>query len=109
MDKATLLAGGVVKDEVEIPGKGMVQVRGLTRDEVHQANRDPKGKDRSSSEVEVFLVVYGMVDPELDVNDVRAWFKAAPAGEVQVVVEKIMDLSGIGKDAAKEAYKSAVE
>lgn len=59
------------------------------------------------TELERYVLSRSVVDPELTEDDVAEWQKASPAGEIQSVFEKILDLSGMTVGAPKAAYKSA--
>lgn len=105
IDKEKLLASVSSQEEVEIPGKGTVVVRALTRAEIHSNAQGDKKSKLSNEDVEARTIVFGLVEPELDINEAKQWMKAAPAGEIQLVVEKIMELSGYGEDAVNKAYE----
>jgi hypothetical protein len=47
-----------------------------------------------------------MVDPALTQAQIITWQKAADSNEITPVVKKINELSKVGEDAAKTAYKS---
>lgn len=103
LSKEELLAGTVPTDKVEIPGKGEVLVRALTRGQVH-ANSEAREKNRlSNKEIEAKTLAWGLVEPELDINEVKAWMDSAGTAEVNLVVEKIMELSGFEEEDRKEA------
>lgn len=107
IDKETLLARradtehGMPEAEVEIPGVGTVRVRGLTRGEVFRVQQ-VKGTDA----IERKILAMGMVDPPLTEQEARRWQHNSPAGEIDLVADKIRELSGLKRESAKEAYKS---
>lgn len=103
MDKEALFAARLPEADVEIPGVGTVRVRGLSRHEMLTAGRS---ESKGVEAMERIMLSYGMVDPQLGEDDVARWQKASPAAEIMPVVSKINELSGIGRDAQKEAYKS---
>jgi len=103
VDKIALMTERLPRDEVDIPGLGTVTVRGLSRYELLLAGK--AGTDDLVAS-ERRLVSMGMVDPEMSEDDVAAWQKCSPAGEIAPVVLKINELSGITREASKEAYKS---
>lgn len=107
LSKEALLEESIPTDEVELPSKGgSVLVRALTRGQVH-ANSEAREKGKKSNkDIEAQTLVWGMVNPELDVNDVKAWMDAAGTDEVNRVVTKIMELSGFDEEDQKEAAKS---
>lgn len=100
MDKEQLFTSGVPEADVEIPGKGTVRVRGLTRAEVLKAT----GGGGDIAVIERRLLAAGMVSPTLTENDARRWQERSLAYELQPVTEAIERLSGMDKGAAKEAY-----
>lgn len=104
MDKSALLTERLPRGEVEIEGVGQVTVRGLSRYELLLAGKGVA--DGDVVRVEQRMVAMGMVDPPMSEDDVAAWQKASPAGEIMPVVNKINELSGVGKEFQKNAYKS---
>lgn len=93
---------GFPEDDVEIPGIGTVRVRGLSRFEVfHLQTVNGKGP----AAIERLTISMGLVDPQMTEDEIKAWQKVAPIAELQPIVEAISRLSGIGPDAAKQAYK----
>lgn len=106
MDKSTLLApragtaSGMPEDDVEIPGKGTVRVRGLSRVEALLAVKidDLQTRERKT-------LTFGMVDPALDEREAGEWMKVSPYSEIEPVVTRILELSGLVPESAKEAYK----
>lgn len=103
MDKSALLTERLPRAEVEIEGVGTVTVRGLSRYELLLAGKSSNGDVLTS---ERKMIAMGMVEPPMSEDEVEAWQKCSPAGEIMPVVQKINDLSGVTKHAHKEAYKS---
>lgn len=103
MDKAQLLASRIGQDTIEIPGVGTVTVRGLSRQEMLDAG---DLADQGVAVMERAMLSAGMVDPQLTVDEVEQWQRVSPANEIQPIVQRINELSGVSKEAAKEAYKS---
>ena len=101
MDKASLFVLRLPQEDIEIPGVGTIRVRGLSRHEavVMQAIK-------GSQEQERIMLRFGMVDPQIDEADAKAWQSASPAGELEPVTQLISRLSGMGPQADKESYKS---
>lgn len=101
MDKELLFKPRLPESDVEVPGIGVVRVRGLSRIEaMHvQAANGPEAIERR-------IMALGMVDPALTEDEVRQWQKASAAGEIEAVSKKIAELSGLLPGAEKEAYKS---
>lgn len=112
MNKDTLLKSVLPEEDVMLEGKGAVRVRSLTRAELHQCTTSKGGKKdpNSAREAEFRAVSFGMLDPILNITEVREWAKVASAGEFQKVVKTIMRLSSVGDDdeevseAQREAY-----
>lgn len=104
MDKAKLLNQGTLKEEdVEIPGVGTVRVRALSRYEIMLAGKTT-GDDAMA--MEQAMLAMAMVDPKMTKAEIAQWQKASPIGQMQAVVYKVNELSGVNKDSQKEAYKS---
>lgn len=101
VSKEELLKRRLGQEPVELPGLGTVIVRGLTRGELARV----QGMDGPDAERE--SLAFGMVDPQLTREEVDIWFDGNAAMEPQPVVAVINRLSGYGKAAQKEAYKSA--
>jgi hypothetical protein len=106
MDKDALFAARLPQEEFEIPGVGTVTIRGLSRAELLLSG---KHSDAGALVMERHMLHYAMVDPAVSVADVEKWQRAAPAGELQPLVNKVNELSGIGRDVQKEAIKSLRE
>jgi hypothetical protein len=103
IDKEILLKPRLLDDTLELLTGGEILVRGLSRTEVRELRKAP------DADFEVTLVSLGVVEPKLTVDEVRAWSDASPAEELEQVVRKISDLSGMGANSPKEAYKSLRE
>jgi len=102
LSKEELLANrGLPEDVVEIPGLGSVRVRGLSRKEFLRLNEGDDGFDFEDRAMSA-----GMLEPKLTIEEVSQLRDLSPGMELQAVFMKINELSGVGKDAAKEAYKS---
>lgn len=106
--KARLLANRVQDNTgtVEIEGVGTVTVRGLTRYEFAMLG---KRYPEPCAEQEQATLALTMIDPEMTEDDIAAWQKASPATEINKVATEVNRLSGIGRGAEKEAYKSPGE
>jgi hypothetical protein len=103
VDKAQLLAPRIQQATVDIPGVGAVTVRGLSRQELLDAGNLA---EQGVAVMERAMLAAGMVDPALTVDEVAQWQQVSPANEIQPVVQRINELSGIGEDAVKAAFKS---
>lgn len=102
MDKALLLAPRLPEGTVDIPGIGQVRVRALNRAEA-MAVQGRKGSEAT----ERLVITLGLLDPaDMTEAEVGQWMKAATAGELEPVANKIAELSGLLEGSAKAAYKS---
>lgn len=94
------------EDDVEIPSlNGSVRVRALSRSEVMKI----QGVELPAEVMEQKLLSTALVDPKLSEKEVKAWQEACPALELEEVTNRIMELSGMKKESAKEAMKSFPE
>jgi len=99
ISKDALLAARFPEADVELPTlDGTVRVRALSRAEVFRVQ---KMKDVEESERRI--LAFAMLDPVLTVAEVQRWQDASPAGELEPVVDKIRELSGLTTQAEKEA------
>jgi hypothetical protein len=89
-------------EDVEIPGKGVVQVRPLSRAQVLAI----QGQELPAAELEQRLLSQALVSPKVTAAQVKAWQEKSPAGEIEPVAEAVMRLSGMKADSAKEAVKT---
>jgi hypothetical protein len=102
VDKKRLLKSRLPEAEVEVPGVGTVRVRGLSRLEVLELQRE----DTDGPGVfERKIVAVALVEPKLSEAEVAEWQAASVADELEPVTRTINELSGLVKDAAKEAYR----
>jgi hypothetical protein len=101
VDKDLLLKPRLPEADVEVPGIGVVRVRGLNRAEAMQVQA-AKGTEAT----ERVILALGMVDPPLTEAEAGRWQRNAPAGEIEPVSRRIAELSGLFDGADKEAYKS---
>lgn len=99
--KARLLTPRVPEGSVELEGLGTIKVRGLSRGEVF-ATQQAKGVEA----MERRIVALGIVDPPMSESEVREWQKCSPAGEMESVVDKIRELSGLNREAEKQAMQN---
>lgn len=109
MDKALLFKSRLNEADVEIPDVGTVRVRGLSRAEVMLVRKatDTEHMDGSRALVlERKMLAAAMVDPVLTESEVGQWQQASAAGELEPVVRKVQELSGMLDDAPKEAVKT---
>jgi hypothetical protein len=103
MDKADLFVDNAEREDVEI-SRGVVTVRTLSRAEILLCT---KLSDQGALAMERRQLSLAMVDPDMSEADVERW-QAVPGSfqDIQKVVEAVNRMSGIGKAAQKEAYKS---
>ena len=103
MDKNALFAKRLPEDDVQVPGIGTVRVRGLSRAEASAIQ-----KLTGTEKFERTILVFGMVDPALTEAEVAQWLDAAAYGELEPVLTRIGELSGLMEDSAKKAVKDFV-
>lgn len=101
--KARLLTRRLPEDEVEVPGIGVVRVRGLNRAEAMHVQA-AKGKGPEATERRILAL--GLVDPPMTEAEVGQWQKASPGGEIEPVSTKIAELSGMLDSSAKDVVKT---
>lgn len=99
-DKSKLLANRVPTGEIEIPGVGTLKVRGLSRQELIDAQK------WEGLEQERKILTAALIDPKLTEDEVAQWQAGSPANEINDVAMRINELSGIAQGAAKESFKS---
>jgi alanine racemase len=92
------------EDTISIDGLGTFRVRGLSRFEVLVSKQ--REERLGMVAMERMMLAAGLLDPSMSEDEVTAWQKASPAGEIEPVVNKIAELSGMLEDAGKAAYKS---
>ena len=102
VSKEALLAKRFGVFDVEIPDVGTVQVRPLSRAEALAV----QGVEMPAAIMEQKLIAKAMVSPRLTEDEVRLWQENSPAGELEPVGNRIMELSGMKPESAKEAVKT---
>jgi hypothetical protein len=103
-------ASGMPEDDVPVPGIGTVRVRGLSRVEVMVQRKatDAEALDGPRALViERKMLALGMVDPPMTEAQVGAWQKVGGAGEIEPVLARVQELSGMGDDAPKSGVPGA--
>jgi hypothetical protein len=100
--KEQLLKSRLPEATVEIEGVGEIRVRGLSRAEVLAMRKF------GADEAEIFVLAHATVDPVLTEEEARQWRTTAPAGELELPVNTILELSGLLPDARREAEKSVL-
>lgn len=102
LSKEALLKVHTGEDLVDVPELGgQVRVRGLSRAEVLML-----GKMEVDDARDALTISLGMVDPPMSPDDVMGWNGAALTDEIDDVRTKILVLSKLMKDAAKELYRA---
>lgn len=99
LNKDDLFKPPTNEQDVEIPGKGTVRIRALTRAEALQV----RGKSMPIDQLEQKLLSWAMIEPKLTENEVRKWQEMSVAGELEVVTQAIAKLSGMETTSPKEA------
>jgi hypothetical protein len=101
VDKDLLFKPRLPEADVDIPDVGTVRVRALNRQEAKQLQKLPNDDQR-----DLHLIAMGLVEPSLSVSEVKQWAEASPAGEMEPVSDRILELSGMLDTSAKEAMKN---
>lgn len=99
---ADLMAVRIMQEDVTLPSGVLVRVRGLNRLESAVINKRAKGDQALEEQLVVQL---GLVEPEMTITEVKAWYRGAPASDVIAVAKAISDLTD-GTRTAKEWTKS---
>ena len=90
-------------DTVEIPGLGLMTVRGLSRAEQRRVYALYEKHPGDVGPAESFMVAKGSVDPKMTVEQVDVWATRPAGRHIGLVVDKINELSGLEEGAASEA------
>lgn len=77
----------ISEGEVHLP-TGTIRVRGLSRAEVFRVQ-----EINSPAEADALTLNLGMVDPKISMQQARDWQSVSPAYEIELVTDKINDLS----------------
>lgn len=104
MDKEILFKPLVEEAEVDIPGRGTVRVRGLTRVEVLSVRKATDDEHLDGPRIltlERKMLALALVDPKLSEAEVGRWQSVAAAGELDPVSTKVQELSGLLEGAPK--------
>lgn len=105
LTKSELISALSVREEdIEVPDFGWIKVRGLPVNEGLAAMQGAEG-DEDYGRRMVRIMVAGVKEPELSQADASLLLDGQ-MGVVQVIVQKIMELSGIavGDGSATEAF-----
>lgn len=107
MDKSELLTprlgtpSGFPEDDVKLPGGQVVRVRALSRVEALLAVKidDLETRERKT-------LTFGMVDPAgMTEREIGDWMRTAVYSDIEPVVTRILELSGLVPEAAKGVYR----
>lgn len=103
VDKSVLLSNVRVlpRATVTIPGVGDVEVRGLSRAEVLKMQSVD-----NVDEMEDLTISFGLVEPVMNVDEVRRWRSQARSDEVRPVSDKILELSGMAPEQQHEKERN---
>lgn len=99
--KARMLKPRIEEADIDVEGVGTLRVRGLTRGEVFQVQQC-----KTSDASERKILTLAMVDPPLTEGEARAWQENSPAGEIEPVVDRIRELSGLADGADKSGLST---
>lgn len=86
-------------------GDDVVIIRGLTRDESLSMRQASESGDLGAADN--LLIHYGLVEPEMSVDDVAAWAAADDAGTLVDLSQAIARLSGMSEGAGKSRVPRA--
>lgn len=103
--KESLLKPRLSERDVELEGVGTVRVRSMTRGEYLRFNEG----EITSEEMDVLVLTACLVDPALSEDEVRGLMEAGAPKELAPIVNAILELSGLRKEATKEAVKTFPE
>jgi hypothetical protein len=102
VDKEALLSGrafGITS--VPIPGMGVIKIRPLSRAEALRIYNT----EMDAAHMEQTVLSLACVEPTFTKNEVARWQASSAAGEMLLVVNAILEQSGMDLGAGKAAYK----
>lgn len=111
-DKDLLFQDSEETDEVALPGKGVVTVRVLTRAQIMKIRKSVKSIPDAIARQDVMeqkFLVAGMVDPPMTMEDCKLWQQKSKAGEIDLVLNKINEISGLEEGYGKDATLEFIE
>lgn len=106
IDKETLLKRRFGVEEVKLNDGSVVEIRALSHAEA--LGLQARG-ELELAEMERVLVAIAMVSPSLTEDEVGIWQENSPAGELQVIVNRITEISGMQANATKSGVLGAGE
>ena len=95
IDKETLLKSALPETEVDIPGRGTVRVRALTRAEALRLQH------ADIVEADALAIHHGLIEPPVTLDEAREVVAGWGATEIQPLVTAVMALSGLVEGAQK--------
>lgn len=104
VDKELLFKARLPEADVEVAGIGTIRVRGLARSELmvlRKATDTEHFDGPRALVIERKMLSAAMVDPTLTEAEVGRWQQASAAGELEPVMAKVTELSGMAEDAPK--------
>jgi hypothetical protein len=100
-------------EDVPVPGVGTVTVRGLSRAEVMSVRKATDSADTLDGPralvIERKMLAAAMVDPVMTEAEVGAWQACSAAGEMDVVVNKVQEMSAMTEGADKSSVRGIRE
>lgn len=109
MDKGKLFEPRLPTREVNVPDVGVITVRAISR---YEQMMFAKAANGEAAKFDRLQLAAAMVEPSMSEGEVDRWMKAAPAGEISIIVGIIGELSGTDREVKalqKEAFKSLRE
>jgi hypothetical protein len=101
ISKEQLLKQALSEEEVEVPGRGTVRVRSLSRLELIRVQTAPP------DEAEALALSHGLIDPVLTLDEAYEALAASEPYALQPVTDAIMRLSGMTEGAQKSGRAGA--
>lgn len=105
LDLDLLIKPNLSEDDHDIPDRGRIRIRAMSREEMYTLRKRAavkKGSDELDNALyERLVVTTCVVNPALDINAARAWQQGSDAGELSGVVEAIISLSKLDEGADK--------
>lgn len=99
-----LAAGATTEKDHRLKSGRWVRIRAMSRQQMWAIQQVGAGKPR---QIEQETIAASLVTPAMTPQQVGAWMAAdAAGGDIAELTIAIRDLSGLGEDAAKAAYKS---
>jgi hypothetical protein len=106
LTREQILARRAGVDFFKLPdGSGEVSIKGITHAQAAEV-----GKAREAGEVSeatALILQYGLVDPALSPEDIRAWMEEDDGGTVEQIAQAIGRLSNLFEGAPKSGVQRA--